>query len=899
MSRRLPALLAAAAFSLAPAAALAADPPPPARAPGLTLHVYDVGPMNRLQWLIPGQTPNHSRVVTRLNLVGPGDFAGAELKDEFLVEAKGFLKVDAAGEYEFELRSDDGSALYLNDVKVLDHDGLHGDDEVATAKASLPAGEHAILVRMFDRRGGESLRLRWRPPGAAEFADIPETAVFTQANQVHVTSPGRKNLLALVTNTRPGDGQPLEAVHPSFQLGDVHGEEFQPRVGGIDFFPDGRLVLCTWDPKGEVYVIDHPADPAKRQIRRFAQGLAEPLGVRVVDGEIYVLQKQELTKLIDHDGDGSADEYRCAADGWPVSANFHEFAFGLAYADGYFYANLAVAIDPGGRTTVPQPPHDPKTLVGRGQVVRIDAKTGKVEPAAMGVRTPNGVGVGPGGAIFVTDNQGDWLPCSKIVKLPVAGAGGASPGGVFFGAHTQPDHAWTGRPVTPPVAWLPQGEIGNSPSEPAELKVGPWKGQLVHGDVTHGGLKRTFIETVDGVEQGCVFRFSQGFNGGVNRIAWAPDGSLYVGQIGSTGNWGQTGKERFGLQRLAYDPSAEVFEPLAVRARADGFEIEFTQPLAEGLGWEPTHYVVEQWRYEPTDAYGGPKLDQVSLPVRKAEVSEDRRRVRLAVEGLKPGHVAYLRIADLIRDEAGRRLWTTEAWYTLNRVPSGSGGAAADSATSAPAGAPKHNQLTEADRRDGWKLLFDGQSLAGWQAYGAADRPPAGWEAIDGTLTRTASGGDIMTAEDYGDFELSLEWNVAVAGNSGIFFRVDPSAPAAWHTGPEMQVLDNARHPDGRDPRTSAGACYGLIAPPRDASLGADRWNHARIVARGPRVEYFLNGDNLLEFDADSPQWKQLVAESKFKDLPRFGVPRAGRIVLQDHGDRVQYRNVKIRPLAG
>lgn len=866
-----------AALLTAPVApAPAADPPAPeARTPGLTLHVYEVGPLSRLQYLVPGQTPNHSRVITDLRLQSHADFGGIE--DHFVAEAQGFLQIDQPGRYEFALRSDDGSALFINGRSIVDHDGLHGEDDIATGTIDLPAGPHAIELRMFDRRGGQFLNLKWKRPGDVDFEPVPSSALFTQANQVHVTSPGEKKLLALVLNTRPGDGQPLVAPHPAFALSEVHDEAFQPPVGGIDFFPDGRLAVCTWDPRGEVLIIEHPDDPSRRKIRSFAHGLAEPLGLKVVDGKIYVLQKQELTQLIDHDGDGVADEYRCVADGWPVTANFHEFAFGLAYADGYFYANLAVAIDPGGRTTVPQVDHDPSTGVGRGQVIKIDPRTGAVTPAAMGLRTPNGIGIGPGGAVFVTDNQGDWLPCSKLIKL-VEGA--------YYGSHTRPDHAWADRPVTPPIAWLPQGEIGNSPSQPAEILVGPWKGQLVHGDVTHGGLKRTFVEAVEGVEQGCVFRFSQGFNGGVNRIAWAPEGkSLYVGQIGSTGNWGQEGKKRFGLQRLAYTGAA-AFEPLAVRLAANGMEIEFTEPLAEGLGWEPTHYRVEQWRYEPTDAYGGPKVDREDLVVRSASVSPDRCRVMLEIEGLKQGHVVYLRIGDVIRAESGRSLWTTEAWYTINRLPK---------TTLVPAPTPAGRPAAG----EGWTTLFDGTSLAAWEPYGSGggDRSIKGWEVVDGAITRVSGGGDIQTRESFADFELTLEWKVAPGGNSGIFFRVDPTLPAAWHSGPEMQVLDNARHPDGRDPLTGAGACYGLVAPPRDASIGPDRWNLVRIVARGPKVEYWLNNTKTAEFDVESDAWKGLVAASKFKDLPQFSRVRDGRIVLQDHGDRVAYRNIRVRRL--
>src|SRR5690606_17955009 len=135
----------------------------------------------------------------------------------------------------------------------------------------------------------------------------------------------------------------------------------------------------------------------------------EPLGLRIVDGEIYVLQKQELTRLVDEDGDGVTDRYETVANDWPVTANFHEFAFGLEYRDGRFYAALATAILPGGASAPDQAP-------GRGSVIRISPQ-GTVDFIARGLRTPNGIGLGPGGALYVTDNQGDWLPSSKLVRV--------------------------------------------------------------------------------------------------------------------------------------------------------------------------------------------------------------------------------------------------------------------------------------------------------------------------------------------------------------------------------------------------------------------------------------------------------------------------------------------------
>ena len=139
-----------------------------------------------------------------------------------------------------------------------------------------------------------------------------------------------------------------------------------------------------------------------------------------------------------------------------------------------------------------------------------------------------------------------------------------------------------------PVVWLPQDEIGNSPSTPVALNDGPYKGQMIHGEVTHGGVKRVFVEKINGEYQGCLFRFMQGIEGGVNRLIWGPDGALYMGCIGNPGNWQQTGKLWYGIQRAKYN-NASTFEMLAVRAKTNGVEIEFTEPLKHGQGWSVSY----------------------------------------------------------------------------------------------------------------------------------------------------------------------------------------------------------------------------------------------------------------------------------------------------------------------
>ena len=209
---------------------------------------------------------------------------------------------------------------------------------------------------------------------------------------------------------------------------------------------------------------------------------------------------------------------------------------------------------------------------------------------------------------------------------------------------------------------------------------------------------------------------------------------------------------------------------------------------------------------------------------------------------------------------------------------------------------PGVNYLTAEERAAGWKLLFDGNTTAGWRGF-KQQTAPDGWQAVDGALTRVGRGRDLITVDQYGSFELQLEWKVDPGGNSGIMFRVSEAEDATYHTGPEVQVLDNAGHADGKGPLTSAGSCYGLYAPSKDVSHPPGRWNAARLIVNGNRVQHWMNGTQIVQYELLSPDWEKRVLASKFKQWPNYGrVPR-GHIALQDHGDRVAYRNIKIRVL--
>ncbi|MET0135045.1 MAG: family 16 glycoside hydrolase [Kibdelosporangium sp.] len=626
----------------------------PPQEPGVTLRVFDLQvPLSQLCTLKPAQTPNVDKLMPVINWTTAGDFG---YEDFFAAEVTGNVNITQAGSYVFRLLSDDGSRLSIDGNVVIDHDGLHGPDAKDGA-VSLTAGYHALRIDHFERDGGQQLTLQWRPPGAADFGTVPNSALSTDKDVVRVTAPGRKECATGADS--PGDGLPLTAVHPDYALTNLRPDGFQPRVSAMDWLPDGRLAIATWDGKstntGEVWLLGNvtgATSPSRVTTTRVASGLREPMGIKVVDGKMYVSQKHELTELNDLNGDGVIDQYRTVAT-WPYGGNFHEFAFGLLYKDGFFYLNLSVAIDLGGATTTPQP------AVNRGTAVKVNRSTGQVSYIAGGLRTPNGLGWGPEDGLFVNDNQGGWLPASKMVHIKQDR---------FFNHYTQPAGPFDANPVTPPVLWLPQNEIANSPSTPLRLTQGTFAGQMVFGDVTYGGLQRAYLEKVNGEYQGAVFRLTQGLEAGVNRISMGPDGAIYAGGIGDDGNWGQNGKLKFGLQKLTPN-GGKTFDILAMRAIAGGFELEYTQPLSSATAASlASRYTAKQWRYVSTPAYGGPKVDQENLSVSSATLSADGKKVTLKLNGLKANRVVHLRSPRPFTSSGGVSLWNTEAWYTLNSL---------------------------------------------------------------------------------------------------------------------------------------------------------------------------------------------------------------------------------------
>lgn len=198
-----------------------------------------------------------------------------------------------------------------------------------------------------------------------------------------------------------------------------------------------------------------------------------------------------------------------------------------------------------------------------------------------------------------------------------------------------------------------------------------------------------------------------------------------------------------------------------------------------------------------------------------------------------------------------------------------------------------------------WKVLFNGTSTAAWRGYKQESFPDQVWKIENGML-RTIVGGesrDLITREKFGDFELKIEWKISAGGNSGIIYLVSEDFDSTYKTGPEMQVLDDSKHNDGKNPKTSAGSLYGLIAPVNKVLAPVGQWNKVRVVVKSGHVEHWLNGRRVVSYELGGEELKPLIAGSKFKDYPRFGQNKEGNIALQFHGDEVWYRKIRVRSL--
>lgn len=673
---RVRACIVAASFAAMASAALGSDELP--REPGVRVRLYSTGvPMHRFVELAGAASPNVDRTIDGLAIAGDEPWLD-EHPGRYVAQLETRLTVPADGDYVFELASAALAELSVDGTMITASDRTQ---PAARATATLRAGEHEILVRQVVSDDPRELAVCWAASVGSELAAIPTTALSAEAFVFRPTQPGTKRLKQ--ETDRPGRGMPVAGLYPGLDLATLHAAEFEAPVGGLDVLPDGRLVVARFDarrlraprpqaePDGELWLLAGVGGPVEQVTReRIATRLFEPAGVAVVDGAIYVSQRSEVTRF-DFDAAKNAWRPTPIASGWETN-DFHAISFGLVHVPGpaghpgFLYLARGTGLG-----LFRNPPN-------HGSVWRIDlSKPHGQNVAAItgGHRTPNGIGVGTEGALFVTDNQGEYTPANELNHVQE---------GKFYGfVHNtdgddaaptpfQPDDATAPGAVTEAAVWLPQDEIGNSPSEPILIPESwPFAGQMLVGDVKYGGVTRVSLQKVDGVWQGAAYRFTQGLAGGTNRLAFAADGSLFVGCIGgdhaSTWNWvNPRGEKTYqGLQRLR--PHGRL--PLDLREvtlTANGLLVEFTKPVPEAWLSAPANFAVTQWTYRATPEYGGPKIDEERLVVRAARPAADRLAVELKVDGIKADRVVHL-LADARADD-GEEIWSAEAWYTARRL---------------------------------------------------------------------------------------------------------------------------------------------------------------------------------------------------------------------------------------
>jgi len=442
--------------------------------------------------------------------------------------------------------------------------------------------------------------------------------------------------------------------------------------GALEFLPDGKLAIAT--RRGEIYLLDKPLaeNPADANFALFATGLHEVLGLAYRDGWLYCVQRCDVTRVKDENNDGRADVYQVVSDGWGITGDYHEYAFGSKFdKDGYLWVPLCLT---GSFSS---------EALFRGWCLRISAD-GKTIPTCSGLRSPGGVGANATGDMFYTDNQGPWNGACSLKWLRPGAFMGHPIGNKWYKDTNgvigdQPPDPQSGSrmmveakkipQLEPPAVYFPYGKMGQSASgiacDASSGKFGPFAGQLFVGDQTHSTVMRVFLEKINGHYQGACFPFRAGFGSGSLALQFAPDGSLFV--TGSSRGWGSRGSQPYSLERIVWT-GATPLEVHEMRAKPDGFELVFTKPIDSKTAADPSLYKLTTYTYIYQQQYGSPEVDGTTPAITKIEVSPGGTSVRLFIDQLQEGHVHELHL-DGIRSPAGETLVHPVAYYTLNYIP--------------------------------------------------------------------------------------------------------------------------------------------------------------------------------------------------------------------------------------
>jgi hypothetical protein len=475
-------------------------------------------------------------------------------------------------------------------------------------------------------------------------------------------------------------------------------------VGGMDWLDaeKTRLAVCT--RRGEVWVLDNvytdnPAlagtkvkvqnedgktvevEATAAQIvsyKRMLFGLHEPLGMVVNPKDfpkgIYMVQRSELTRVEDTNGDDLIDMVQTFSNGWEVSGSYHEYAFGPKIGnDGQLWITLNRPFGGG----------QEGTAYWRGWAVKVDSK-GKMTPICPGLRSPAGLGTNMQGEMFFTDNQGDHVASGKLAHIK-PGVFHGNPVGLESCKHplsnfTKPnkdypklDLPWAEAvPANPhlqaPAVWFPYPNMGRSQTDivwdKTKGKFGPFAGQMFVGDLSNAIVMRVMLEEVDGEYQGVAFPFRRGFRPPVLRMEWGKDGSMFVG--GSSRGWGG-GAQSYGLARLTWTGKTP-FEIHEMKATPKGFRLTFTKTIDQQTAKDIKSYALECWTHKYYSRYGDDQQDKQTVEIAKVEVEESGKAINLTLAKQLPYYIHALKLPG-IRSTDGEPLLHNEAFYTLNRIP--------------------------------------------------------------------------------------------------------------------------------------------------------------------------------------------------------------------------------------
>lgn len=431
-------------------------------------------------------------------------------------------------------------------------------------------------------------------------------------------------------------------------------------VGGLCVMPDGRPVVAT--RRGEIWIIENAYEdpPVNQRFKLFASGLHEPLGLQWRDGALWTVQRGELTRLTDLDHDDRADLFETVSDQWGVSGNYHEFAFGPKFdGQGRVWVSLNVGFCGGlGKSVVPW----------RGWALIVDPKDGTLTPVCGGLRSPNGLGTNDDGEMFYTDNQGDWVGTNKLSHL-TPGSWHGHPAGDRWYEMAKMAKPRGEQDFKQPAIWFPYDRMGRSASDilcdDTGGKFGPFKDQLFVGDQYSALINRVFLEKVNGEYQGACFPFRSGLDCGVNRLAFGPDGSMFVGMTNR--GWWSIGNRPYGVQRLVWT-GVTPFEVLEMKAQPDGFVLTFTQPVDAKTAGDVKSYRMSSFTHNRWEKYGSPEIETQDCTIQTADVAADGLSVRLKVAGLRTPYVHELHL-DGVRNAKAEPLLHPVAYYTLNALP--------------------------------------------------------------------------------------------------------------------------------------------------------------------------------------------------------------------------------------